>query len=254
MALDEATETTIHARPPSGEITEPLDIEAVLADASMRIAFQPICDLRSLQPIGYEALARFPGEHPGPLQWFNEASRIGLLQPLELHAVAAALTQLPLLPEAGFLAVNISPPTAASKAFGEMVSGVPPDRLVLEITEHAVVENYRQFAAAIEYLRSFGVRIALDDAGGSPDVGLQHLIYLKPDILKIDVTVVRGIVADEMRQAVAAAYVNLAQRAGALVIAEGVETDDELAVLLGLGIEVGQGYLLGRPEFLNNRT
>lgn len=232
-----------------GEIQFALDVEAVLTEGMLRIAFQPICDLNSRETIGYEALARFPGTgEVTPNQWFEQASRVGLLQALELHAATTALLQLPLLPEPAFVAVNLSPPTAASKAFDKVASGVPPARLVLEISEQTTADNYRQFAVAIEHLRSLGVRIALDDTGGSPGVGLQHLMLVRPDILKIDTTVIRGIADDEIRQAIASAYVSLAQGAGSVIIAEGIETDKELAMLLSLGINLGQGYLLGRPE------
>jgi EAL domain-containing protein (putative c-di-GMP-specific phosphodiesterase class I) len=235
----------------AAEIAQVLDVEAVLAANSIRTAFQPICNLRSREVIGYEALARFPGsDEVGPTEWFLQASRLGLLQVFELSAIAHALLQVPLLPAEGFVAVNISPATAASKAFRQTLSSVPPRRLVLEIAERALVDDYEQFSSAIEFLRSIGVRIALDDAGGAADIGLQHLVLVKPDLLKIDTTVIHGIAEDEMRQAVVSAYANLAERAGAIVIAEGIETQEELDVLLSIGVEVGQGYLLGYPMFL----
>jgi EAL domain-containing protein (putative c-di-GMP-specific phosphodiesterase class I) len=227
-----------------------LDIEKVLTEGSLRTAFQPICNLETREPIGFEALSRFPAPTASPAQWFKQASHLGLLQALDLHAAATALSQVPMLPEHAFIALNVSPPTAASHAFGEVVTAVAPKRLVLDITAHAIVD-YQRFTAAIEGLRALGVRIALDDAGGAADVGLQHLVVIRPDILKIDTVVVHGVGTDEMRQAVASAYVSLAQHAGAITIAEGIETEDEAAMLLSLGVEFGQGYLLGRPEFLD---
>jgi EAL domain-containing protein (putative c-di-GMP-specific phosphodiesterase class I) len=101
----------------------------------------------------------------------------------------------------------------------------------------------------IDHLRSLGVRIALDDAGAA-DVSLQHLLGIRPDIVKIDTTVIHGIAADELRQAVAYSYASLAKRAGAMSLAEGIETEGDLAMLLSLEVETGQGYLLGRPAFL----
>ena len=230
------------------QVESPLDVEKVLTDRSLRVAFQPVCDLKSREIIGYEALARFPTPAT-PRQWFDHALRLGLLQDLELLAAATAFEQLPLLSVETFLAVNVSPATAASTAFGEIAASIPPERLVLDIAETNTVDNYHLFTEVIDHLRSLGVRIALDDAGAA-DVGLQHLLGVRPDIVKIDTTVIHGIAEDELRQAVACAYASLAKRAGAISLAEGIETEAELVTLLSLEVETGQGYLLGRPEFL----
>jgi EAL domain-containing protein (putative c-di-GMP-specific phosphodiesterase class I) len=228
----------------------PVDVEQVLIDRTLRIAFQPVCDLKSLEIIGYEALARFPEwAVTTPRPWFEQAMQLGLQQALELLAATKALEDLGRLEPGAFLSVNLSPATAASKAFGDLASAVTSDRLVLEITENATVDNYKRFTGAIDHLRSLGVRIALDDAGAS-DVGLQHLLEIRPDIVKIDTTVIHGIADDELRQAVAIAYASLSKRAGAISLAEGIETEAELAMLSSLGVEAGQGYLLGRPAFL----
>ena len=230
----------------------PLDVERVLSDRSLRVAFQPVCNLQSREVIGYEALARFPRPaHATPRQWFDQASHLGLLQDLELLAATTAIEQLAQLPEGAFLAVNVSPATAASTQFGELAAKIPPELLVLDIAENDSVDNYHLFVEVIDHLRSLGVRIALDDAGAA-DVSLQHLLGVRPDIVKIDTTVIHGIAEDELRQAVACAYASLAKRAGAISLAEGIETEAELAMLLSLEVETGQGYLLGRPAFLED--
>ncbi len=234
------------------QVDSPLDVEQVLSDRSLRVAFQPVCNLQSREIIGYEALSRFPRPaHATPRQWFDQASHLGLLLDLELLAVATALELLARLPENVFLAVNVSPITAASPAFGELASTVPPERLVLDIAENDTVDNYHLFTEVIDHLRALGVRIALDDAGAA-DVSLQHLLGVRPDIVKIDTTVIHGIAEDELRQAVACAYASLAKRAGAISLAEGIETEAELTMLLSLEVETGQGYLLGRPAFLED--
>jgi EAL domain-containing protein (putative c-di-GMP-specific phosphodiesterase class I) len=234
------------------QVESPLDVEQVLSDRSLRVAFQPVCNLQSREIIGYEALSRFPRPaHATPRQWFDQASHLGLLLDLELLAATTALELLARLPENVFLAVNVSPITAASPAFGELASTVPPDRLVLDIAENDTVDNYHLFTEVIDHLRALGVRIALDDAGAA-DVSLQHLLGVRPDIVKIDTTVIHGIAEDELRQAVACAYASLAKRAGAISLAEGIETEAELTMLLSLEVETGQGYLLGRPAFLED--
>jgi len=230
-------------------VTAP-DLEQVLSERSLRVAFQPVCSLHSREIIGYEALSRFPAHTVAtPRQWFDQALRLGRLQALELLAAATALEQLARLPERVFLAVNVSPATAASTAFGELAATIPPERLVLDIAENATVDDYPRFTEVIDHLRSLGVRIALDDAGAA-DVSLQHLLGIRPDIVKIDTTVIHGIAADELRQAVAYSYASLAKRAGAISLAEGIETEGDLSMLLSLEVETGQGYLLGRPAFL----
>jgi len=228
----------------------PLDVQRVLNDRSIRIAFQPVCNLRSRDVIGYEALARFPRPaHATPRQWFDQALHLGVLQDLELLAASTAIEHFGQLPERAFLELNVSPATAASSDFGELADKVPAELLVLDIAENDSVDNYHLFVEVIDHLRSLGVRIALDDAGAA-DVSLQHLLGVRPDIVKIDTTVIHGIAEDELRQAVACAYASMAKRAGAISLAEGIETEEELAMLLSLEVETGQGYLLGRPAFL----
>ncbi len=234
------------------QVESPLDVERVLRNRSLKVAFQPVCNLLTREIIGYEALSRFPRPaHATPRQWFDEASRIGRIQDLELLAATTALGQQNRLPEHVFLAVNVSPATAGSSAFEELVATVPPKRLVLDIPENATVDNYHLFTEVIDRLRSLGVRIALDDAGAA-EVSLQHLLGVRPDIVKIDTTVIHGIAEDELRQAVASAYASLAKRAGAVSLAEGIETEAELTMLLSLEVEIGQGYLFGRPAFLED--
>jgi EAL domain-containing protein (putative c-di-GMP-specific phosphodiesterase class I) len=232
------------------QVVTPPDLERVLSERSLRVAFQPVCSLQSREVIGYEALSRFPEQTVAtPRQWFDQALRLGRLQALELLAATTALEQLARLPAHVFLAVNVSPATAASTEFGELAATIPPERLVLDIAENATVDDYPRFTEVIDHLRSLGVRIALDDAGAA-DVSLQHLLGIRPDIVKIDTTVIHGIAADELRQAVAYSYASLAKRAGAISLAEGIETEGDLAMLLSLEVETGQGYLLGRPAFL----
>ena len=111
------------------QVDSPLDVERVLKEGSLRVAFQPVCDLHTRHVIGYEALARFPRRaHATPRQWFDQASRLGLVQELELLAAATAFELLGRLPENVFLAVNVSPATAASPEFAEIASAVPPER------------------------------------------------------------------------------------------------------------------------------
>jgi len=222
------------------------------ADGSIRVAFQPIVDLATTRVIGYEALARFPGDaNISTRRWFAEAAEVGLLREIEMLAIRAALGQLEKLPSDAFISVNVSPATAASDELREVLEQVDGSRVVLEITENAAAEGYDEVSEAVGALRSSGVRIALDDTG-SGTVSFSSLFDVHADIIKIDIDVTRGIDSDPMKEAMAAALKSLADRLGAMSLAEGIETEQELELLREVGVQAGQGYLFGRPESVSD--
>jgi EAL domain-containing protein (putative c-di-GMP-specific phosphodiesterase class I) len=180
--------------------------------------------------------------------WFREAAETGLGTALEMAAVKAAL---PSVPESTYLAVNASPQTILSPELSRALEGLPAERIVLEITEHAHVEDYDQLLGALQPLRQAGIRVAVDDAGAGY-ASLQHILQLKPDLIKLDMALTRNIDADRPRRALASALIGFAQETGSRIIAEGVETAGELAVLRDLGVEKAQGYFLGRPTSLEH--
>jgi EAL domain-containing protein (putative c-di-GMP-specific phosphodiesterase class I) len=234
----------------ASEAGPPLDIPRILNSGPIQIAFQPIVHLNSLETIGYEALARFPAEEiVSPKAWFDAAEAQGLTHDLEILAVASALAQLDRLPEGVFVSLNVSPTTAASEEMRKLLEGVDAERIILEVKENATMDDYQRFVGAIDKLRSTGVRVAVDDAGAG-DVSVRQMLDVRPDIIKIDVDVTRGIEHDPVKQAIANAFRSLAAGSGAMSLAEGIETDDELEMLKSLNIGAGQGYLLGRPEYL----
>jgi EAL domain-containing protein (putative c-di-GMP-specific phosphodiesterase class I)/DNA-binding response OmpR family regulator len=220
-------------------------IEKALRDGSLSMVFQPIADLENGQTRGVEALARFDCEPRRPPNvWFDEAAELG--PELELAAVSAALDQLPRLPAAWFMSVNVSPATVLSGELSASLAGVPPSRVVLEVTEHTRVEDYEPLVNALDRLRTSGVRVAIDDAG-SGYAGLQHLLRLKPDIIKLDLDLTRGIHRDPARRALARSFVAFADEIDATIVAEGIETAEDMAVLRELHVPWGQGYHLARP-------
>ena len=222
-------------------------IEAVLAGTAMTMVFQPVVELATARVTGVEALARFGAEpRRPPNEWFDEAATVGRGLDLELAAVHAALAQLHLLPPGCFLSVNAAPETAADPGLRALLEGYAPHRIVLELTEHRRVDDYETLLAALEPLRDAGVRVAVDDAGAGYS-GLCHVLRLRPDILKLDLNLTRAVDADPARRAVATAMVAFGAEIGAVVIAEGIETEEELATLRDLGIVWGQGNHLGRP-------
>jgi EAL domain-containing protein (putative c-di-GMP-specific phosphodiesterase class I) len=219
----------------------------VLDRGTLRMVFQPIVDLATGRTIGVEALARFDAEpQRTPDVWFDEAAGVGLGADLELAAISAAVAQLDALPPGLLLSVNTSPATAMDPRFSEVLRPFASPRLVLELTEHQRVADYGALLAAIEELRAEGVKIAVDDAGAGY-AGLQQILDLQPDVIKLDLVLTRGVDVDPVRRSLAAALVTFAGETGATLIAEGIETAGELAALQGLGVHWGQGYHLARP-------
>jgi EAL domain-containing protein (putative c-di-GMP-specific phosphodiesterase class I)/DNA-binding response OmpR family regulator len=207
--------------------------------------FQPIVDLESLAIVGYEALTRFTDGIRPDLR-FTEAASVGLGHGYELAAIEAALTAASHLPEEAFLTLNMSPGLVleSGRRLRKMTRATTR-RLILELTEHVPIDDYAALRNAIGTLGD--VELAVDDAGAGY-ASLRHILELRPTFAKLDISLVRGIDADELRQALVAGLVYFALRSGCHLIAEGVESEDEARVLRRLGVEFAQGYLFGRPE------
>lgn len=223
-------------------------IRSLIEDpAGLGIVLQPICRLQDGTAVGHEALARFPGRPQRPPDhWFRAAGTVGAAEELELLAVARALERLPELPAGTFLSLNGSPAMFGSAAAQRLLTAVPTDRLVLEITEHAPVMDYGTLAADIEPMRARGALLAVDDAGAG-FASLRHILRLAPDIIKLDRSLVADISHDTAQQALAGGLISFAEKMGATIVAEGIERDEELAMLRELGVTHGQGYLLAKP-------
>ena len=222
-------------------------IEHVLARRLFTMVFQPIVDLEHGRVVLFEALARFttePARHPET--WLAEAAEAGRLADLELALAGAALAQLHLLPDDVGMTVNVSPETAMC---GELLALLPPEapgRVVVEITEHAPVDDYDALALQLQALRARGVRVAIDDAGAG-FASLRHILRLSPHVIKTDMALTRNVERQSPERALARALVSFANEIDAAVVAEGIETQAELDALTGLGVRFGQGYRLGRP-------
>jgi len=224
---------------------------AVLDAGGPRMVFQPVVDLASRAVIGFEALARFDLEPVRtPDLWFAEADEVGLGEALELSAIASALRSLPEVPSPSRIAVNVTPGTAVSPRLQQVLAAYPGDRIVLEITEHVPVRDYDLLLSALADFRERGVQVAVDDAGAGY-AGLHHILRLRPEIIKLDISLTRGIDDDAAKRALGAALVAFAAEIGSVIVAEGIETHDELATLSQLGVQAGQGYLLARPAPLD---
>ncbi len=214
---------------------------------SMSIVYQPIVDLHTMAIAGSEALARFTVEPRNPAQWFADAADAGMAQELEVAAIRLALTSFGELPEGTYLSVNTSPATLMACRLEDVLGRADPARIQLEITEQSKVEDYDALALAIERVRAAGARVAVDDAGAGY-AGLRQILRLKPDVIKLDRALINDIDSDPARQALVRSLVDFAGHVGARIIAEGVETQEELDILLWLGVHAVQGYFLGRPQ------
>ncbi len=236
----------------------PAGTEAERTEASQRIAdviergrwvpvYQPIVDIESGGIVGHEALARFDEPHPsGPAGWFADAFAVGRGVDLEWAAIIRALPFLDSADDDAFLALNASPATVLHLDEETLCPPALCPRVVVELTEHELVEDYGAIRRAFAPMRAHGARLAADDIG-SRYAGLRHLLALGPDIIKLDIALVAGIHKNPSARALVRAMIAFAGDVGATVIAEGVEQPDELAALRDLGVTWVQGYLVGRP-------
>jgi len=225
------------------------DFRDLMGRGGPEIVYQPVVALAELKHAGVEALSRFAGSARPPEQWFARAADAGHGPELELQAIRSALRGLPHAP--GFLSLNVSPSTILLPDFTASLLGQPLDRLVLEITEHTQVSDYGALGEVLAPLRAAGLRIAVDDVGAG-FASMRHVLVLAPELIKLDLSLVRGISHDVRRRSLAAALLTFAADLGAFVVAEGVETAGELDCLRGLGVHFGQGFHLGRPEPLRD--
>jgi PAS domain S-box-containing protein len=227
-------------------------IEQVILDPdALRIAFQPIIDVHARRIVGMEALSRFAGEpYRTPDVWFDEAWQAGLGPELELHAITLACRHLDALPADAYLSINASPVTILDDRFTATLRALHGDlrQLVVEITEHAAVADYPGLTEAVVGLRDLGARLAVDDAGAGY-ASMQHILRLRPDIIKLDRGIVADLDHDVARRALVTAMAGFAASLNMTVVAEGVETGEELTALRTAGIGHAQGYLLARPSF-----
>lgn len=223
-------------------------IEPLLSGEGLTMLFQPIVDLVTGEWKGCESLARFTVEpRRTPDVWFAEAWLAGLGEELELVAVRKALEALPELPETMYVAINVSPETIVRPELARILEASPPDRVVIEVTEHAIIEDYDLLRAALEPLRAKGFRLAIDDAGSGYS-SMSHIIKMRPDIIKLDGTVTNNILQDHAQHALTKMMVLFAGEIGARVVAEVVETAEHAGRLRELAVHTAQGWYFSKPK------
>ncbi|HVF19980.1 MAG TPA: EAL domain-containing protein, partial [Mycobacteriales bacterium] len=223
-------------------------LEQLIAVGRITIALQPIVDLGSRRCVGMEALSRFPAGFGTPDVVFAAAHTVGVGLELERLAVRSAFELLPTLRDPIYIGLNLGP-AVALQLMDTLPGGmdIPWDRIVLEITEHAAVEDYAELRKALRPMREKGLRVAVDDAGAGY-ASMQHVVEMRPDIIKVDRTLIDGLARDPARRSVVSAFVLLAYELEATVLAEGVETADDLNAARRLGATSAQGYVIARPS------
>ncbi len=255
QALSDATVAAAHLR-----AAEDLEIRERLQDLIVRqrivTAFQPILLLRDRAVLGFEGLsrgARGTGFHTAD-EVFGAAARHGLSVELDRLCRTRALLSSGRLPSNARLFVNTLPSTIHDPEFrGKPLidfldkAQVSPDRIVIEITEKLVIQNYAMFREAMGYFRDLGMSFAVDDVGAGYS-GLEAIARLKPDFLKIDIALVRECHANAIHRAMIQAIIAISREINATVIAEGIAHKEEADALERMGIDFGQGFHLARPD------
>ena len=253
--LVEEAWSCVHVLQAQRELQDRCELQEVLLTDQLSTVFQPIVELRKRSVLGYEALSRGPAGsvYQMPLRLFEMAAEADLVFELDRKCRRRALVSATSLPAGAKLFVNVFPSAMYDPEFqGQALvalaeaHGLSPDRVVLEITEKSAIENYGVFVEALVELTRHGFSIAVDDVGAGYS-GLEKIAHLNPRYLKFDRELVRNIDSSYIRREMTRALKAFADRIGSTIIAEGIERDGELQALLDLGIEYGQGFLLGRP-------
>ncbi len=239
-----------------------MDLDLALNQDEFWLHYQPIVDLRTGERLGVEALIRWMHPERGlldPADFIDHAEVSGQIGPIGEWALRTACDATARLTSDVYTSVNISARQLRLPRLAEVVeqalasSGLPPERLVLEITETATVSDMTGAIARLKELKALGVRIALDDfgTGYSP---LTHLRSFPVDILKVDRSFVRNVVHSEEDRAIVKGVIEIAHRLGLRTVAEGIEEPRQLEIMRDLGCDSGQGYLWTKPVPLEALT
>lgn len=220
-------------------------ILAAIRKQAWRVFLQPMYAADDHRLLGYEALCRFD-EEPDTERWFLDAEQAGLLAELELACLESALEVLPSIPADRFVSFNLSPQTLMTMDITRLPLSYAR-QIVIELTEHRLVDDYASLGSALDYLRAQGIRLAVDDAGAG-FASFRHVLQLKPQLLKLDRSLISGIHNHPGQQALARALIGFSREMAILTVAEGVETVAEGECVAALGVDLIQGYWLACPQ------
>lgn len=233
-------------------------IQELIMKESINTVFQPIVRFEDNKVIGYEALSRGPAgtEYENPYLLFDAAAEADVLFELDRLCRKKALINSRSINPGHKLFINCFPTAVHDPEFRDAYLTsfldevkINPVNIVLEITEREAIENYELFKEAVSYYSGLGFSIAVDDTGTGYS-GLETLFELRPDFIKVDMSIVRGIDKNKVKQELAKALIALSKELNSTVIAEGIETEEELHALREIGVKIGQGFLFAGPDTL----
>lgn len=231
------------------------ELEHILHQQAVTSVYQPIISLKDGTVFGYEALTRGPEGSPlhSPLRLFAAAESEGLLYPLDRLARAKAIQGALSRTEEEMLFLNLSAEILNDPQFEpgrtlELLEqrGLTPGNVVFEITERSSIEDFDAAKTILDHYRQQGYRIAIDDAGAGYS-SLQAIAELQPDFIKIDRSIIKDIHRHKTKEYILETMLSFAEKLGIHLIAEGIESAEELMKLTRMGVHFGQGFLLGRP-------
>lgn len=241
----------------TAKLTLAKEFRSILQHRSVRVVYQPILDFSTGKPLGWEALSRGPAtsSFESPLLLFDFAEEYGALFELEKVCRHKAISECSPLAKGQKLFLNIHPQTLLDPSFtpGETQRilrqhGLEPDNVVFEITERHSIKDFSIFQKTLHHYRRQGFHIAVDDVGTGYS-GLWSIAQIRPDFLKIDMSLVQGVDRDPVKRSLLETLVTFAEKIGSRIIAEGIETETDLSSLLSMGVHFGQGFFFSRPEY-----
>ncbi len=227
-------------------------LRRIIDTKDIKVVFQPIVDIARKEIIGYEALSRGPHntEMENPEILFNIATEGDLVWELERVCREKALSYTNKMEKHQLLFLNNEPEVIYDPRFRSLEilrrTHTPPDRIVLEITERTAIKDFSAFVKAIKYFRSVGFKISIDDAG-SGYASLKSIALLSPDFIKFDINLIRNIDSSLIKQNIVELLIQLAPKINAKIIAEGVETREELQTIQKMGVKYVQGFYFAHP-------
>ncbi|MDH3626566.1 MAG: EAL domain-containing protein [Acidobacteriota bacterium] len=237
------------------ERTHAIRLHRLLRSEQVKTVYQPVVDLVAQRILGYEALTRIPnGAFQTPDRLFKVARDNGALWAVERLCRKKAIEGLPTLESGQRLFLNIEPdsfsdPQLQMSGLPELLrsAGLTPDRVVFELTEHSVVQDFGALREFLDEVRSIGYQLAMDDVG-SGYAGLQAIAEIRPDFLKVDMSLVRDLHLDPIKRELIRTIRRFTDNTSITLIAEGVEQQAELEKLAEAGVRCAQGYLFARPD------
>ncbi|KJS14885.1 MAG: hypothetical protein VR69_15495 [Peptococcaceae bacterium BRH_c4b] len=233
------------------------EFKDIINNENFTIEYQPIVSLTTGLVLGWEALTRGPrnSHFRSPQVIFNYAAEVDMLYTVERLCRHMSIENLGQIKQEQKIFLNINPLTICDTNFvkGETLNfikqaGLNQRNIVFEITEQADIRNLPHFKRTLEHYRNQGYMVAIDDAGAGFS-SLQAIAQIRPDFIKMDISLVQGVEGDPVKRALLETFVTFAEKIGSFIIAEGIETENELRALINMGVHYGQGYYLGRPVY-----